>query len=180
MPRLFIGLMLPEALEDELWPLQDGIPGATWTEPGMHHLTLLFLGDVSVNALESLDHRLQALRAPPMTLQLAGIGHFPPRGPPRTVWLGVEKNADLTRLRQKVAEMARALRLPADNRAFAPHIALARLHNSPPHRVAEWLAAWSRVRTAPWPVTSFELVRSLPTATGSDYPIEQTYPLLKA
>jgi 2'-5' RNA ligase len=177
MPRMFVGLMLPEALEDELWPLQDGVPGARWMEPGQHHLTLVFLGDVPVNALDPLDARLRALSAPPMTLQLGGVGHFPPRGAPRTIWLGVEKNAALTALHRRIADIARALQLPADLRAYAPHVSVARLHQSPPHRVAEWEATWNRLRTAQWPVTTFELVRSLPGHSGSDYHVERSYEL---
>lgn len=169
--------MLPEPLEDELWPLQDGIPGARWTEPGHHHVTLLFLGDVPVNALDRLHERLRAIRAPQMTLNLAGVGHFPPRGLPRTIWLGVEKHDALTQLHRRVADVARALHLPADERAYAPHVALARLHQSPPHRVAEWEAAWNRLRLPPWEVNSFELVRSLPSPGGSDYQVEMRYAL---
>ena len=177
MLRMFVGLMLPEPVEDELWPLQDGVPGARWTEPGQHHLTLLFLGEVPVNTLESLDERLRALRAPPMTLQPAGVGHFPPRGMPRTLWLGLEKSEPLARLHAQLADVARALQLAGDTRKFAPHVSLARLHHSPPYRVAEWEAACNRVRTVPWPVTTFELVRSLPGVNGSEYHVEQRYPL---
>ena len=177
MPRMFVGLMLPEPLEDELWPMQDGVPGARWMEPGQHHVTLLFLGDVPVNALDALDARLRAVLSPPMTLQLRGVGHFPPRGAPRTLWLGVEKDAALTTLHRRIAEIARSLHVPADLRAYAPHVSLARLHQSPPHRVAEWEATWNRQRTEPWLVTSFELVRSLPGPSGSDYQVEQSYAL---
>lgn len=62
-----------------------------------------------------------------------------------------------------------------DERKFAPHITLARLHNSPPHRVAEWLADCNLLSSEPWQVTEFALFESHRAPEGTSYEVLQRF-----
>lgn len=175
--RLFVALPIPPAIEDDLWPLQDGVPGATWTAPDEHHLTLRFLGEVADARVAALAAALDKLRLHGFTLQLAGVGFFPPRGHPTTLWAGVAERAPLDHLHAKIDLACGQLGLGRDSRQFMPHVTLARLHDSPPHRVAAWLSAHAPMRSAAWIADRFCLYRSRPRAAGADYETLETFAL---
>ncbi|MBM4343100.1 MAG: RNA 2',3'-cyclic phosphodiesterase [Deltaproteobacteria bacterium] len=158
--RLFIGLPIPADHVDALWPLQDGVPGADWTDPEDHHLTLVFLGEVAPDRVRDLGRALDAVRFAPFDLAMAGLGHFPPRGKPRTLWAGVQPCDALQRLQAKVARTCAGLGIPLEVRQFLPHVTLARLRDSPPHRVAQWLGGHVGFSSPPWTVDQFVLYRS--------------------
>ena len=44
--RLFVALALPDAVADELLMMQEGVPGARWSDRENLHLTLRFIGEV--------------------------------------------------------------------------------------------------------------------------------------
>lgn len=158
--RLFVGLPIPDDHVDALWPLQDGVPGADWTDPDDHHLTLVFLGDLAPDRVLALAQILGSVRFAPFELALAGLGHFPPRGRPRSLWAGVQPSEQLRRLQAKVARACAGHGLNLEARQFAPHVTLARLRDSPPHRVAQWLGGHVGFASAPWTVDHFVLYRS--------------------
>jgi 2'-5' RNA ligase len=88
--RLFVSLELPGVVREDLGRLCTDVPGARWAEPEDMHLTLRFIGDVDGLGFEDVAAALAAVRAPRLDLVLRGVGHFPPRGEPRTLWAGVE------------------------------------------------------------------------------------------
>ena len=95
MSRYFVALDLPVALREELLGLTVGLPGTRWVDEDQLHLTLRFLGDVNGAVLRDLTTALGRIRAEPFTVQLGGVGFFPPRGEAEVLWLGVEKSPEL-------------------------------------------------------------------------------------
>jgi 2'-5' RNA ligase len=81
----------------------------------------------------ALEQRaLSALAQPfpiaPFDLSFEGIGFYPPKGPPRVLWLGIAKGlAELGRLHADLQQRLRARPGPGD--AFHPHLTLARLRD---------------------------------------------------
>jgi len=140
VPRLFIGLVVPESVGGPLTALAEGalreVEGVTCRRypPRDLHLTLCFLGEHPGGArLESaLQDETRGLYAP--ELYLAGTGTFPDAGPPRVLWVGVREDLGLEgRLaalhnRVSTAAMVAGWRAaPADRtRPFLPHLTLAR------------------------------------------------------
>ena len=110
--RLFVGLSLPPVLAQQLALLGGGIEGARWEAPEKLHLTLRYLGDVDGGQRAELDACLRGVRAAPFSLSVRGCGHFPPRGEPRSLWLGLQDCPALTALQRAVLEM------PADDDAW--------------------------------------------------------------
>ena len=102
MTRLFVGIEMPEWVSEELSRLGGGIPGARWIPAENYHLTLRFIGDVDGYQYEQIEASLAGLVGESCTLALEGIGHFPPRGEAKTLWVGVEENESLNRLQRRV------------------------------------------------------------------------------
>ncbi len=177
MLRLFVGIGFPPELKLRLSLLCSGIPNARWVDPGNLHLTLRFIGEIPEDVAADVDEALAQLRARRFSLQLAGTGVFG-GDRPRNLWVGVERKPELLALRDKIEQALTRLGLAPEPRKFAPHVTLARLHNPPIDKVAEFLAAHAGFRAAPFPVEAFSLIASFPTKAGSVYEDQADYPLL--
>ncbi len=80
MPRLFVAIDFPDAVNRRLAGLTGGVRGARWLPPEQFHLTLRFIGEVEDSALTEIAEALSEIRVAPFSLRLSGVGHFPPRG----------------------------------------------------------------------------------------------------
>jgi 2'-5' RNA ligase len=102
-----------------------------WIPPENLHLTLQFLGEVDPVRLEPLAAALQPPAAiEPFPVSLDRFGLFPPAGPPRTIWLGVQNGA--ASVREVHAELGRrlaSLRFDLETRPFTPHLTLGRVRD---------------------------------------------------
>lgn len=180
MTRLFLSVPVPDHVEDGLFALQEGFPTARWTDPGHHHVTLLFLGEVPDHLQEPLHARLTAIHHESFELAIRGVGHFPPRGPVRSLWAGLVASEPLIRLQHKLVKAVQGLDIPVDSRKFAPHVTLGRVREPAVERVMAWLVAWQGQASPPWRVEEFLLMRSQPGPDGSDYSVVAVYPLDRA
>ena len=175
MLRLFVGIGFPPALKLQLSLLRSGVPGAKWVDPGNFHLTLRFIGETDEVVAADIDDALVRLRARRFTLQLAGTGVFGDR--PRSLWVGVERSPELVALRDKIEQALIRAGLPPEQRKFAPHVTLARLHNPALDQLRGFLAANAQFRADPLPVEGFSLIASFQTKAGSVYEDQAEYPL---
>ena len=136
MPRLFVAVDLPEAVCRRLAAFCGGVPGARWLPVEQFHLTLRFIGEVDNGAFDDIAEALDDVHIEPFSLALSGVGHFPPRGTPRVLWVGVDDGAAAVRLHDKIETRLQRLGLEPDARRFHPHITLARLKGAPLGRTA--------------------------------------------
>lgn len=121
---------------------------ATWIPPDRMHLTIRFIGEVDEKTRRAVE---TALRPPidvaSFMLAIAEIGTFPRSGPPRVIWAGVSAGRQsLEEIERVVTARLERVGIPAEKRAFRPHLTLARIREasrlrSPPllerHRDAE-------------------------------------------
>ena len=140
-----------------------GCPGEPrWTAPDRWHLTLLFLGTVPTATLPAMIGGAASVVAavPPMTLRLAGGGRFGSHRRPQVAWAGVAGDvAALGDLAVGLADVARSLRLPVEDRPFRPHLTLGRWRPVRPADgdLPDRLAGY---RGPEWPVTEVRLWES--------------------
>lgn len=138
--RAFIAIVLTDPVRRSLNGLQRALarPLATanlerclrWVAPSSIHLTLRFLGDTSAEQQESLEQSLAALvaGAAPFALHLGGLGSFPRGRRPAVLWTGVQGDLEaLVALQRSIEEAARAAGFAPEERAFSPHLTLARV-----------------------------------------------------
>jgi 2'-5' RNA ligase len=137
--RLFVAIPLPDEVLDALEHTQEGMPGARWIPAENMHLTLRFLGEVGNAEFDDIMQALAEVVVPPFPLDIASVGHFESRGVPKVLWAGVRANSALSHLHAKVEQAVKRCDLPPEPRKFAPHITLARLHNSYPSEAQAFL-----------------------------------------
>jgi RNA 2',3'-cyclic 3'-phosphodiesterase len=176
MLRLFVGIGFPPELKLRLSLLSSGIPKARWVDPGNLHLTLRFIGEISEDLAADVDDALARVRARRFLLQLSGTGVFGGERP-RNLWVGVERNPELSALRDKIEQALTRAGVPPEPRKFAPHVTLARLQNPPLDQLAEFLATHAGFRAEPLAVEAFSLIASYPTKAGSVYEDQADYQL---
>ena len=180
MPRLFVALEPPEALKRAIDELQSGLRDARWLDADALHVTLAFIGEVDPSAQRRIEAALDRVEAPALVLALHGLGHFPPRGPPRVLWTGASPAGELGALAAAVRrELARAGH-PPERRKFAPHVTFARFRRPPPSpALQDYLGTHSLFRTPAAAVGSFRLVSSVLRPSGARYAVEADYPLAR-
>jgi 2'-5' RNA ligase len=175
--RIFIAVDPPEDVRDELLAMQHGVPGARWVDDDQLHLTLRFVGDVDGAQLRDLLSALRRVSAASFELRLGSAGFFPPRGPQRVLWIGVDKSAPLDALQRSVSRAVTRLGHAPDRKKWAPHVTLARLEGAPPNRVARFVAERALYRSRAFDVDAFHVYSSQLHPKGAVYTLEESYPL---
>ncbi|OYD14883.1 RNA 2',3'-cyclic phosphodiesterase [candidate division WOR-3 bacterium JGI_Cruoil_03_51_56] len=107
-----------------------GVAGVRWVKPFRMHLTLAFLGEVSLDFVTSVKECLPRAVAGfgPFSCRLNGIGAFPSRHRARVVWVGMDKGTDeLCELQKRIAKELEKIGYRPERRPFSPHLTLGRL-----------------------------------------------------
>jgi 2'-5' RNA ligase len=177
MPRLFIAVDLPELIIENLESMAFGIPGAKWVVPEQLHLTVRFIGEVDGAVFRDIRDILNEISFACFSLQLKGVGYFPPRGAPRVLWVGLEKSEPLQLLRKKIDSALMRVRVEPEGRKFSPHITLARLKNSPVQKIANFLSGNGLFSQEPFQVEDFKLYSSVLSSKGAYHKVERIYSL---
>ncbi len=177
MPRLFVGLELPEMARMRLGLVRGPLPGAKWIEPENMHITLRFAGDVDNRQADELVGFLDGVEVAPFELMIREVGAFGGRDP-RIVWAGVEAGPELDILQRAVERACCSAGLAQEPRAFKAHVTLARLRGASPDVVARFLGSRGSLAIGPITVDRFVLFSSRPHVGGGPYVAEQVFPLV--
>jgi len=176
MHRLFVAIRPPRPIRETLLAAMGGISGARWQKEDQLHLTLRFIGEVNRHLADDIHAALGAVRQPPFEIALNRIGHFERRGQADAVWAGVTPPEPLHALHKKVDSALSRVGVGPDQRAFLPHITLARLKRSS-GSVGNLLEQSGGLVSAPFIVDHFALFESDLTPDGAVYSIVERYPL---
>ena len=110
--------------------------------------------------------------APPMQLRLAGGGRFGSLRRPQVAWTGLDGEVEpLVELATRLADEARALGLPVEDRPFRPHLTLGRWRPRQPAdgSLTDRLTDY---RGPSWPVPEVRLLESHLGPRPSYEPVE--------
>ncbi|MGH7128895.1 MAG: RNA 2',3'-cyclic phosphodiesterase, partial [Planctomycetaceae bacterium] len=107
------------------------------------HVTLKFLGDTRQDAVAEIEETLRAVVAETAAfdVRLVGLGAFPHAGRPSAVWAGIQDAEPLTEIAAELERALEPLGFAAEQRAFQPHLTLARVKSKPPPALGELLSA---------------------------------------
>ena len=177
MPRLFTALEIPRDASLSLSLLRGGLPGARWIDTENYHITLRFIGDVEGHVADEVANALDRVRRPTFSVTLSGVGAFGSKKP-HSVYAGVSPSPELTALQGEIERICQRLGLPADSRKFVPHVTLARLRNSSPIDVAQYLSSRGNFAAMPFKVGRFVLMSARESIGGGPYVVEEAWPLL--
>ena len=134
--RVFCAVELPrkvrEAAAAHALRLRRDFPDAraSWARPEGLHITLKFIGEVEMPHVRALSRAAAAAATGVrhFCLTIDETGAFPPRGAARVLWLGVkDESGQLSQLRRRLERECQAAGFPREERAFKPHLTVARL-----------------------------------------------------
>jgi 2'-5' RNA ligase len=176
--RLFTALPLPDWLRAELEGLAEPLHGVAWGRRPQLHLTLRFIGDTAADRAQRIEGGLAAIRVESFILPIEGVGVFPPKGPPKVIWVGVGSgHPHLFQLRQRMDDAVLAAGADLDVRHFQPHITVARCAGASAAAVAAWLRRHAAFAAAPFRITAFDLCSSRLSPQGAEHSLKRRYPL---
>lgn len=178
--RLFIALRPPQHIRDRLFDLMDEVPDARWQDDEQLHLTIRFVGEVDRPVAEDLAEALQTLRAPMLTIRLAGVGAFGARGRAGALWAGIDPREPTAALHRKVDQLCVRVGLEPEHRAFKPHITVARLSRSGGGAVDAWCARHASFSTPEFALDELTLFQSHLGRAGASYEPLLSVPLSPA
>ena len=176
MHRLFVAIRPPAAIRALLLGAMGGISGARWQSEDQLHLTLRFIGEVDRHRGADIHAALGGIHHAPFEAALNGIGAFEHRGQPDTVWAGITPHGPLKALHNKVDAALIRVGIAPDDRAYLPHITLARLKRSS-GPVGNLLEHSGGLTSPPFTVDSFALFESDLTEEAAVYSIIERYRL---
>jgi 2'-5' RNA ligase len=175
--RLFAAIDLPPSTKRLLVDLDPHLRGVRWVAPEQMHLTLGFFGNVTEDVDLRLREKISVIHFGAFFLPIASIGTFPPKGPPKIVWIGVGNgHPHLFQIHKRVQEAALSAGLEPDLRAWHPHITLARCREVSPQVLRKFLKSNVDLDLGMIRVETFHLYSSKLTPDGSIHTRELTVP----
>lgn len=132
--RAFFALRVPERVTRKLADYADELCQfdkelqIDWVDSAAYHLTLCFLGDVTLEQVEMLEQRTQErLQASRFNVSLDHISHYAVSSRFSVVAAMAAAQDELASLHQSLVDIALACGLTYDEKDFLPHVTLGRL-----------------------------------------------------
>jgi 2'-5' RNA ligase len=181
--RLFTGLDLPPAVVRNLESFVARVKPAAriaWSPPANLHITTKFIGEWPEERLTELQSALASLPARPVIdVTIAQVGYYPNERAPRVFWCGIEA-AGLERLAAETDAVTASLGIERENRAYSPHLTLARIKDRVDLRpLQSAIAGAGSLDFGRFTAQSFFLYRSQLRPTGSVYTKLAEFPFSK-
>ena len=101
-------------------------PDVRWVSEESLHVTLQFIGEKPEETVKQIEQTLKSVPIDPFPLRFAGAGFFPAPEAARLFWIGIEAGDGLAQLAKRVEESLAEIGIRKENRAFSPHLTLAR------------------------------------------------------
>lgn len=134
--RTFVAVDLERGVRERVGALagklQIRCPKLAWVRPRNMHLTIKFLGEIEPAQVgpirAALDQATSQWRK--FEISFTGLGVFPPRGPVKVLWLGVDDaTGGLAKCWQCCEEALEGIGIAREDRPFSAHLTLARNKN---------------------------------------------------
>jgi 2'-5' RNA ligase len=180
--RLFVGLALNEEAKQRLERLSLRLrapeDGLRWTSAEQWHITLVFLGTMGDKERGVLSRELGRIHAAAAAVRIEGLGTFDRTG---ILYAAVEVSPELLDLQQRAEEVVRASGLEVEDRAYRPHITLARSRNRGGTRVLQRLkqTVEKQKLRVEWVANEMLLYESQLSPSGSRYLVRERFALSK-
>lgn len=131
-PHFFFAVRLPDEVKENLSKLCDSLKEQTsfksWVHNQDYHITLAFLGGAPRDQLELAKENVRRILQDQFSFPLTinQLGMFGKSDSPRIFWAGLQMEARLHDLREKVYSACIDAGFSLETRPFNPHITLAR------------------------------------------------------
>ena len=133
--RAFIAIDLPPDLHECLDQVSNQLKEQLhelpirWVPPKNIHLTLKFLGEVSLKNLEMLRNMITQIVSGyhEFDISVGGIGAYPKIHRPRVIWIGLEGPPELIAMQYAIEMETTRLGYAREERSFSPHLTMGRV-----------------------------------------------------
>ncbi len=133
------------------------------------HMTLVFIGSVDAKTQVDIEFLVDDVSIVPFSLTLDRFGYWPKK---KMLWVMPDPAVIPEQLTELVAVLRRRLGvygLTVDQRAYRPHVTMARKMSHSP--------GVSRIQPVNWSFEYFSLLESVSTSGGVQYPLIRQWPL---
>ncbi|HUU40963.1 MAG TPA: RNA 2',3'-cyclic phosphodiesterase [Desulfatiglandales bacterium] len=131
--RSFLAFEIPLEIREKIETIAKELKNLSlpvrWVRPENIHLTIVFLGSVDQETIDSIKQRAQMVVNGFSTfkIRLNCIGVFPNWRKPRVIWVGLDGDVErLENLRNNLQEKLKSLGFLPEKRPFRAHITLGR------------------------------------------------------
>lgn len=176
MHRLFIAIRPPDDVRRQLLGLMGGLHDLRWQNDNQLHLTLRFIGEVDRPVADDIAAALDSIRFNRFSIELDGVGKFEKRRQ-GALWAGLQPKDQLKALAAKVERACQSAGLEPEQRAYRPHITLARWNGRAPN-LERFVERHAGLSSDPWQVQKFILFESHLGQGGAHYEAVERYSLL--
>ena len=163
--RIFLALWPDELTRQQLFNAQKklisepALQSARAVIPENLHMTLHFIGSISIEVLQALESSLDSVQCKAFDLDVNTVGCFPK---PKVAWLGIKEiPPELSELEQQTLACVRRCVEGYQSISYRPHITLFRKA-----KTSLELDGFAEIN---WPVRSFALVESKTYPEGVQY-----------
>jgi len=180
--RLFTAIDIPPAVLANVEAVLEKLKPAAqikWSPPSNMHITIKFIGEWPPEKLGELTAALAALPPrPPIEIAIRNLGFFPNPHSPRVFWAGIAALPELSDLARDTDRATAALGIASEQRAFAPHLTLARIKEPVSlQRLRQTIAGLESLEFGSFTADRFYLYQSQMQRTGSVYTKLSEFPL---
>ena len=137
--RIFIGIPLPEEVKSSIVHIKNGYPrlqSVRWTKSENLHITLVFIGDTSLEIIEQLKVKLMDLgkTISPFVLDFESLQIIKKNRVPVMFWAVYKKNKPFEQLYHKLSEeVNKSISLKKEHPKLIPHITITRIKQKEKH-----------------------------------------------
>ncbi|MBS3073707.1 RNA 2',3'-cyclic phosphodiesterase [Candidatus Pacearchaeota archaeon] len=177
--RTFISIDLPYEMNKEIFRLQDKLSslkefaGINTVRVQNIHVTLKFLGEMSNAQAHIIRDLLKEIEFEKFQLLLEDLDYFPSKEAPRVIWIGMNTQFKLEKLRNLIEEKLNKAGIVSDKDkefdTFTPHVTLAKIKFIRNKEKLKEQLDNIEIKKLKFNVESFQLKKSKITPKGSIY-----------
>ena len=184
--RSFLAFELPEDMMNVLVRVSGDLRktplDVRWVRETNIHLTMIFLGDIQTEDVESIKEIPEETCADyaPFPVSLSGMGCFPNSRNPRVLWLGLKGEIErLSGFRDALQRPLTAFGVKEEKRPFRPHLTLGRFRKSGKSRglLEDLLERYREVKSPECVLDRLTLFKSTLKPGGAVYTEMDSWPL---
>lgn len=185
--RTFIAIKISRELEAAFETLMRSMkknPGPVrWVNPQSIHLTLKFLGEITLAQVEEVCKGVEKAAAgiPPFSLKSGSKGAFPSPKRPRVFWIGLAEIGDqhLFDLQKNIEEEMALCGFPKEERVFKPHLTVGRVKDSRGVETISNIFMEYQFPEIEFAAGEVLVMKSELTPQGARYSVQKSFPLKK-
>jgi len=175
--RSFFAFEIPDIVKNEIESLLKSIKllflPLRWVDINNIHLTVLFLGDVEQNIVDSVKPKVETicLKTKSFSLSVEGGGFFGAKKFPKVLWAGIAGlPEDAAIFKSAVEKQFEPFGIKSEERPFKPHLTLGRFKDRPDEKaLIKCLSELENFKSSVFDVNQLTLFKSDLSSKGAVY-----------